>query len=429
MQRLKIEQLQEELFYKKLANGLDVYILEKPEINKTFCTFTTKYGSIDNHFVSAKTNSLVKVPDGIAHFLEHKMFEKEDGDVFQKLSKQGANANAFTTFTRTAYLFSSTSNVEENLETLINFVQEPYFTDASVEKEKGIIGQEITMYDDDPDWRHYYQTIANMYHNHPVRIDIAGTVESIGKITKDMLYECYETFYHPQNMLLFVVGPVDANNILELVEKNQEAKKFKKAPLIERQFEEEPKSVAKKKETIEMNVMNPKVFIGVKSNQLGLKGAQLLKFELSIQIMFELLFGQSSNFYTEGYKEGILNDSFSFDFTQEENYGFGLIGGVSKSYETLSEKIKTLLLETKNKKMDEVELSRVKKKKIGNFLRAMNSTEFIANQFTRFAFNEMSLFDTVMTLEKLTMEEIKANYDLLIQEESLTECILLPKKA
>ena len=429
MKRLKIEQLQEELFYKKLPNGLDVYILEKPEINKTFCTFTTKYGSIDNHFVSAKTNELIKVPDGIAHFLEHKMFEKEDGDVFQKLSKQGANANAFTTFTRTAYLFSSTSNVEENLETLINFVQEPYFTEASVEKEKGIIGQEITMYDDDPDWRHYYQTIANMYHKHPVRIDIAGTVESISKITKDMLYECYETFYHPQNMLLFVVGPVDANNIMQLVEKNQEAKKISEAPTIERQFEEEPKPVAKKKETLQMNVVNPKVFIGIKSNQLGLTGEELLKFELSIQIMLESLFGQSSKFYTEGYKEGLLNDSFTFDFTQEENYGFGLVGGVSKSYEKLSEEIQKVLLETKNKTIDKEELSRIKKKKIGNFLRAMNSPEFIANQFTRFAFNDMSLFDTVATLENLSIEEIKANYDLLIQEEYLTECILLPKKA
>lgn len=154
------------------------------------------------------------------------MFEKEDGDVFQQFSRQGASANAFTSFTRTAYLFSSTSDVELNLETLINFVQDPYFTEKTVEKEKGIIGQEITMYDDNPDWRLYFGLIENLYKNHPVKIDIAGTVESISHITKDMLYECYYTFYHPSNMLLFIVGPVDPNKIMNQVKENQSKKKI-----------------------------------------------------------------------------------------------------------------------------------------------------------------------------------------------------------
>ena len=210
MEKILFEQLQEELYYEKLANGLDVYILPKQGFNKSFATFTTKYGSVDNHFKSLEKQEFVQVPDGIAHFLEHKLFEKEDGDVFQQFSKQGASANAFTSFTRTAYLFSSTSEFEQNLTTLIDFVQDPYFSEKTVEKEKGIIGQEINMYDDNPDWRLYFGTIANMYHHHPVKIDIAGTVESIAPITKDMLYECYHTFYHPSNMLLFIIGPVDA---------------------------------------------------------------------------------------------------------------------------------------------------------------------------------------------------------------------------
>ncbi|WP_317951263.1 EF-P 5-aminopentanol modification-associated protein YfmH, partial [Rossellomorea marisflavi] len=193
MKKITFDQLQENLYYEKMANGLDVYILPKEGFNKTYATFTTKYGSIDNHFAPLGEEELVKVPDGIAHFLEHKLFEKEDGDVFQQFSKQGASANAFTSFTRTAYLFSSTTNVERNLETLIDFVQDPYFTEKTVEKEKGIIGQEITMYDDNPDWRLYFGVIENMYKNHPVKIDIAGTIESITPITKDMLYQCYGT--------------------------------------------------------------------------------------------------------------------------------------------------------------------------------------------------------------------------------------------
>lgn len=429
MQQITQEQLQEQLFYKQLANGLQVYILPKLELNKTFCTFTTNYGSIDNEFISKKTNESVRMPDGIAHFLEHKMFEKEDGDVFQQLSKQGANTNAFTTFTRTAYLFSSTTNVDLNLETLLDFVQEPYFSKKSVEKEKGIINQEITMYDDDPDWRHYYQTIENMYHYHPVRIDIAGTIQSIDKITSDMLYECYETFYHPSNMLLFVIGPVNASETMQLIEKNQEKKTFAPPTEIQCIFKEEPKEVARKKEVLQMNVGNPKVYVGVKSNYLRLKKEELLKYELSIQLMLELLFGKSSNFYTEGYKEGLLNDSFSFDFTQEFNYGFAIIGGVSNNYEALSSKIKELLLTAKNNAIDEGELLIIKKKKIGNFLRALNSAEYIANQFTRYAFNEMNFFDTVSILENLSVDEIKEYYSKFMDEKFITECVLLPKKA
>src|SRR5690606_13607321 len=208
MEKIHFPQLDEQLYYEKLDNGLDVYLLPKTGFYKTYATFTTKYGSIDNHFVPLGKEEYVKVPDGIAHFLEHKLFEKEDGDVFQKFSRQGASANAFTSFTRTAYLFSSTSHVEKNLETLLDFVQEPYFTDQTVEKEKGIIAQEIRMYDDNPDWRLYFGMIKNLYEKHPVRIDIAGTVESISAITKDMLYTCYNTFYHPSNMVLFIVGPV-----------------------------------------------------------------------------------------------------------------------------------------------------------------------------------------------------------------------------
>ncbi|HZG71007.1 MAG TPA: insulinase family protein, partial [Chondromyces sp.] len=156
MEKIVFDQLQEELYHEKMENGLDVYILPKKGFNKTFATFTTKYGSIDNQFIPLGKEEFIKVPDGIAHFLEHKLFEKEDGDVFQQFSKQGASANAFTSFTRTAYLFSSTSNVRQNLETLMDFVQDPYFTEKTVEKEKGIIGQEIRMYDDNADWRSYF---------------------------------------------------------------------------------------------------------------------------------------------------------------------------------------------------------------------------------------------------------------------------------
>ena len=248
MKKIAFDQLKETLYHEKMENGLNVYILPKQGFSKTFATFTTKYGSIDNDFVPLNSTEYNHVPDGIAHFLEHKLFEKEDGDVFQQFSKQGASANAFTTFNRTAYLFSSTSNVEKNLETLIDMVQSPYFTEKTVEKEKGIIGQEITMYDDNPDWRLYFGVIENMYQHHPVKIDIAGTIESISILQISYLYECYNTFYHPSNMLLFVVGPVDPDQIMNLIRDNQNKKDYKDMSEIKRRFEDEPSKVAEKKE-------------------------------------------------------------------------------------------------------------------------------------------------------------------------------------
>jgi predicted Zn-dependent peptidase len=430
MEKIMFDQLQEELYYEKLENGLDVYILPKKGFNKTYATFTTKYGSIDNHFQPPDKNEYVKVPDGIAHFLEHKLFEKEDGDVFQQFSKQGASANAFTSFTRTAYLFSSTSNVENNLETLIDFVQEPYFTEKTVEKEKGIIGQEITMYDDNPDWRLYFGLIQNMYKNHPVSIDIAGTIESISHITKDMLYECYETFYHPSNMLLFVVGPVSPENIMDQIKDNQAKKEYKNKPEIQRKFDEEPGDVAEKKQVLKMNVQTSKCLVGLKAANPTQSGKEMLKNELATNVLLDILFGKSSENYTELYGSGLIDDTFSYDYSQEYGFGFAMVGGDTNEPDVLAKKLEDMLMEAKTGAGFNTDaLERTKKKKIGSFLRAVNSPEYIANQFTRYAFNDMDLFDVVPVLESLTLEDIKNSADRLISEERLTVCQVVPKGA
>lgn len=428
MKKISFDQIQENLYYEKMSNGLDVFILPKKGFNKTYATFTTKYGSIDNHFVPLNEEEFVKVPDGIAHFLEHKLFEKEDGDVFQQFSRQGASANAFTSFTRTAYLFSSTDNVERNLETLIDFVQDPYFTEKTVEKEKGIIGQEITMYDDNPDWRLYFGVIQNMYKNHPVKIDIAGTIDSITPITKDMLYQCYNTFYHPSNMLLFVVGPVDPDQVMNQVRSNQEKKPYEKMPEIKRQFDDEPNEVAETKQVLEMNVQSPKCLVGLKAPEPTQQGKEMLRQELSMNVFLDLLFGKSSSYYFDLYNEGLIDETFHYDYTQENGFGFVTVGGDTEKPDLLAEKLKELLLKAKAESLfTEDGLERTKKKKIGAFLRAVNSPEFIANQFTRYAFNEMDLFDVVPTLESLTYKDIQKVADSIISEERFTVCQVVPK--
>lgn len=428
MEKIAFTQLKEELFHEKMDNGLEVYILPKSGFNKSFATFTTNYGSIDNHFKPLNETEFSKVPDGIAHFLEHKLFEKEDGDVFQQFSKQGASANAFTSFTRTAYLFSSTSDFERNLTTLIDFVQDPYFSEKTVEKEKGIIGQEINMYDDNSDWRLYFGTIANMYHQHPVKIDIAGTVESIAGITKDMLYECYNTFYHPSNMLLFVVGPVDVESTMKLIRDNQNDKGYNEQPAVERKFDEEPEIVAKDKEVLRMNVQTPKVMLGIKAINVNQSGLQLLKRELATNIYLEMLFGKSSPLHEELYEEGLIDQSFAYDYTQEQGFGFALIGGDSAKPDELMESLFGILQKSKaGTGLNEESLQRTIKKKIGSFLRSLNSPEYIANQFTRYAFNDMNLFDVVSVLEKLTIEDIREVAKDLISDERMTVCQVLPK--
>lgn len=429
MKTIKYAQIDEVLYYEKQENGLDVYILPKKGFNKTFSTFTTKYGSVDNWFQPLGKDESKKVPDGIAHFLEHKLFEKEDGDVFQLFSKQGASANAFTSFTRTAYLFSCTSNFEENLRTLINFVQEPYFTEKSVEKEKGIIGQEINMYDDNPDWRLYFGTIANMYSNHPVKIDIAGTVESIDQITKDLLYECYETFYHPSNMLLFIVGSVDPVKTMNFIRENQLNKSFERASEIKRETEQEAEEVYRKKEVLPMNVQTSKCLVGLKAAHIHHTGRHLLKNELTINLLLDLLFGKSSSMYEELYSNGLIDGTFSYDYTQEKDFGFAMIGGDTENPDELADRISSYLLKMKSGEgITEEDLERTKKKKIGAFLRSLNSPEYIANSFTRYAFHETSLFDIVPVLESISLQDICQAANDLIDEKRITVCQVVPKK-
>ncbi|WP_078413159.1 EF-P 5-aminopentanol modification-associated protein YfmH [Priestia abyssalis] len=427
MEKIPFSQLKEDLYHEKMANGLEVYILPKPEFNKTYATFTTKYGSIDNQFVPLNQTEMTKVPDGIAHFLEHKLFEKEDGDVFQQFSKQGASANAFTSFTRTAYLFSSTSDFERNFETLIDFVQDPYFSDQTVEKEKGIIGQEITMYDDNADWRLYFGVIQNMYHHHPVKIDIAGTIESISHITKEWLYTCYETFYHPSNMLLFVVGPVDPEKVMNQVRENQAKKDYHDQPEIKRHFEDESEGVAKAKQVIPMTVQSSKCLVGVKAKNPQRSGREMLVHELAMNVMLDHLFGKSSVHYENLYREGLIDETFSYDYTEETGFGFAIIGGDTEKPDELADRIKGILLQIKENPMTDEQLERVRKKKIGSFLRSLNSPEFIANQFTRYAFNDMDLFDVVDVLETLKKEDIEKVTNELMDENNMTVCQVVPK--
>lgn len=407
METLQYPKVQETLYREVLDNGLEVIVLPKEGFHKTYATFSTKYGSVDNVFAVGGEEAK-RVPDGIAHFLEHKMFEEPEGDIFAVFASQGASANAYTTFDRTVYLFSATEKIHENLQTLIDFVQRPYFTDANVEKEKGIIEQEINMYRDNADWRVYFGLIDALYHKHPVHIDIAGTVESIYQIDKETLYRCYETFYHPSNMLLFVVGGVDAEEIMQLVRSNQNAKTFKPQGEIKRFFDEEPTSVKIPRKVSQLPVSLPKCMLGFKEKRVGLEGEALLRSEVTTKLMLDALVGPSSKLYQSLYERSLISDSFGHEYNSSRDYAFSVLGGDTPDPDALIEGLREGITEAISKGIDQQTFERSKRKKIGSYLRMLNSPESIAGEFTRYRFRDSDMFDVLNFYEACTLDEVNA---------------------
>lgn len=422
MKKLVYDSIKETVYTHTLPNGLHVFLLPKAAVAKTYGIFMTNYGSIDRTFIPIGENQEMTVPDGIAHFLEHKLFEKEDRDVFNDFLSQGASPNAYTSFTKTAYLFSTTKMAETNVETLLDFVQEPYFSDESVEKEKGIIEQEIKMYDDQPDWQGFMGTIRNMFQHHPVNIDIAGTVASIQKITKEDLYTCYNTFYHPANMVLFVTGNFNVESMMQTIEQNQANKTFPSLTKIERNLPEEPAHVKVKESVIHLPVSIPKVTIGIKESNKRLNKDEYIKAELLQGMLLDYLFSASGSFYEQLYDEQLIDDSFEYSTTVEESFSFSLISSNTHKPEQFANRVKQLLLSTKVIELKESTLQTMKKKKIGQILRSMNSLERIANQFINYQFVGIDLFTLISTVQSLSVEEVNEFLRHWIEEERLTVC-------
>lgn len=428
MNKTEYEQINETLYHEVLPNGLTVYLLPKNDYHKTYGLFSTNYGSIDNEFIPYGEKEKVKVPDGIAHFLEHKLFEKEDGDVFQLFGKQGASANAFTSFTKTSYLFSTTDQVEKNLTTLIDFVQAPYFTEETVNKEKGIIGQEIQMYEDDPNWRMFFGILNNLYPTHPLHIDIAGTVESIDKITAQDLYTCYRTFYQPSNMVLFVVGKMEPEKLMKLIRENQEAKNFPPKQEIVRYFPENTKEIIKQS-ALEAAITRDKFVLGIKGlDTLPQEGTELLRYKTAINLLFQMILGNTSRNYLAMYNQGIIDDSFGFEFSLDREFHFADFSGDTDEPEKAAEKVKEIILGfAEDPEVSETNLDLLKKKMLGQYFQSLNSIEYIANQFTQSLFGDRTLFDLPEIIDSIQMKDVLAAGEAFISEEAFSEFYMRPK--
>lgn len=400
----------ESLYTAHHSSGLDIYIIPKEEYSGTYAIFGTRYGSVDSEFVVPGESEPITVPDGIAHYLEHKMFDQPDGsNVFDKFSKYGGNANAFTSFNMTAYLFSATSNFSENLATLLDYVQSPYYTDETVLKEQGIIGQEIRMYDDNPGWKLFFNFINCLYREHPVKKEIAGTVESISHITADYLYKCYNTFYNLSNMSLVITGNVEPEEAAKVIEANIKNNEPFTEP-IKKIYPTEPKDIAEPYAEKSMAIASPMFMVGFKDNDVNLSGTELLKKNIEIKILMKMLFSKGSDIYKKLYDMNLINSTFSLDYTMQPDYGFSSIDGESKDPKKVYEIILDELSKLSETGLDKERFERAKKVIWGRYIRMHNDIEDYAVTFMQFLFMGIDYFEYDKVYKTITFEDIEKRF-------------------
>lgn len=419
MRQIKYDQLHETRYQLTLANGLRVNLMSRAGYQKSYALLTVNYGGIDTT-VTYRSGKRVTYPVGIAHFLEHKMFEKRDHDAFDLFGKYGADANAFTSYTQTSYLFNTTTHLTECLQILIDFVTDPYFSAKGVAKEQGIIGQEIQMYQDDPDWRLQAQLGQSMYPQTALAADVAGTRESIAAITPAMLYACWATFYQPANMTLFVTGGFDVQRIATFLQ--QLPLPARPAPAFVRQ----PVSLVSpvQSTTLRLAVNRPRIAVGLRGTTTSIPGIPGLRARLAGQIGLYMLFGEETAFYQQYYESGLLDDSFSATYEYERGYHFMIITGETPRPQELRRVIchqlaqASALLLTANAAFE-----RAKREYTGRYLQALNSLEAVADSAAAFP-GDVTLFEAFSELQQLTLAEVCAQMKSMVRQEPCVVTLL-----
>jgi predicted Zn-dependent peptidase len=420
---IKSQRLDESYIKIKDKSGLTILFYPMKKYSTSYVLFGTKYGSIDTTFKTNQDDEYTQIPAGVAHFLEHKLFENEDGDAFSLFASTGASANAYTTFDRTCYLFSCADNFEESLKHLLNFVQNPFFSEETVKKEQGIIGQEIKMYEDNPNWRVYFNLLAALFVNHPVKIDIAGTVETIAEIDSKMLYKCYETFYNLNNMVLVVAGNFDEDKALEVINAN-----IKQSKDIEIDVKRvvEPREVAKKEVIQNLEVAMPLFNIGYK--EIAVSGNELIKAKVETELLLDMIVGETSRLYRDLYDKGLINSTFGADVMASEGYFVSMIEGESKDTKQVEQEINKEILKFKGEKISKEDFEIAKKQLYGRYIRDFNRVDGVANAIVVSHFMNSSIFDTIEIVANLEISDIEKRLESSLNSEFSSISIINPKK-
>lgn len=391
------------------ASGTEIFMLPMEGYSSATAQFTAKFGSQDNSFRTVD-GEFVKIPDGTAHYLEHKLFESEEKDAFSLFAQTGASCNAGTSFDYTQYYFSCADKFAQNLEILLDFVANPYFTEENVEKERGIIAQEITMYRDNPSWRVFTNLLEALYEKNPVRLDIAGTVESIAQITPKTLYDCYNTFYNPSNMFLCVAGNFDPEDVCRVCEEKLRAGR---AFSVETAPFDEPYAAAKKLVRISMPVAKPIFEIGFKRREV--QGMGEIEDYIYFNILFDMIFGESSEFYEKMRENGLLNDEWGVSVFSGRGHLFPTARGESEKPELILEEMQKLIRECKKNPPSRELFERVKKATYGSLVRDFSNVSSVASTLSESALSGVSPFAAINTAAA-------ADYDTLLGKlESLDE--------
>jgi len=426
MAGLKETLLKETPKIKEFGSGLTAALWNIPGYQKKYALLGSPLGSI--HTKIKIHGEEKKIPEGTAHFLEHKLFaDKESGNVFDYFASFGASCNAYTSLTGTSYLFSTSENLSKCLELLLDFVQNLHMTPTSIQKEKKVILQEISMYKDHPGWQVFYNLLQNLYHQHPIRNDIAGTKESVLSIGEEILKFCHDTFYHPKSLLLAVIGDLDMEEIIETIEKNQERKTFLPAAEFDFVNLDEPQEIRQKETRVKFSIGQPIIQLGFKINDNPSGGKPLLERDLAFALLSDILFGTGSPAFYEMYDEGLIDDGFSAGFSGEETFGHFILGGGTNHPEKLIERLLEIIKKAKTEGISEGDLERAKKKIWGGFIASLNSLEVLAGQFVKDYRRGLEIVDHFSSLEGINKGQLEYLLTEQLEEEKASISIVEPK--
>lgn len=398
--------------------GLQIACYNMPGYNAVHAVFATNFGSVDRSFIM--NGEKYDIPAGVAHFLEHKMFENEDGDAFDKYAKTGANANAFTSFDKTCYIFTATDKIDESLDILLNFVTTPYFTPQTVEKEQGIIGQEIKMYDDSANWRMLFGVLEGLFVNHTVRDDIAGTVDSIAQITDKMLYDCAKAFYSPSQMLLSVAGNITLDKVLAACDRAG----FKYETLeVERLRTEEPDEINYTEKSINMPVSVPLIAVGFKEK---MSNPVTIKEELCGEIIMDVLTGATSKLFNKLYDRNIVNGTFEGEVFSGADYYATIISGETAYPDMLLEEIELAINELKAEGINEEDFFTSKNSMYGSMIVDFENVEEVATNIANAHFKGRTAYTALETLSAITLEDVNSQMQTMFHPDKRTVFTVMP---
>ncbi len=404
------ERLGDSYFEVKHESGLTILVYPKPGYSTSYAVIGTNYGSIDDAIKSEGGEETV-LPWGTAHFLEHKLFESEELDAFERFAETGAYANAYTSFDRTCYLFSCSSGFAKNLEILLDFVQHPYFTEETVQKEQGIIGQEIRMYLDEPGWQVLFNLLRALYQKHPIKIDIAGTEESISHITADLLYNCYEHFYNLHNMVLACAGNVTVDEVLEVCDRLLETRPDTG---VVRPAKDEPADIVQKSIAQEFPVTIPSFSLGFKETHET--PIRTIRERLLTDLLLDCIAGETSELYERLLRGGLIDGSFGYEYFAGPGYATVIFEGRSRDPEAVAEAIKAEVRKVRASGIDPEDFDRVRKMNYGQSVMGYNDIDGLANSLIGAYFNGAELFEELDLYGELTVEDANAQLQWQMDE-------------